>query len=128
MNISNYNENLLLNWALTTASVTRPSSWYIGLFSDTPGLIIDQPSSEITNDDYSRQVVSFATASSGSTSNISIVNFSATTTWSTVSYMGIFDSQSSGNLLFWGGFNQPRIIYPNDQLNFSLDTIKIFLN
>lgn len=128
MNISNYNENLLLTWALTTASATRPTSWYIGLFSDNTGLLVDQPSSEITNGDYSRQTVSFAVAGLGSTSNISTVNFYASTTWSTVSYLGIFDAQSSGNLLFWGAFNQPRIVYPNDQLNFSLDTIKIFLN
>jgi hypothetical protein len=42
--------------------------------------------------------------------------------------MGIFDAQSSGNLLFWGAFAIPRVVYPNDELNFSIDTIKILLN
>jgi hypothetical protein len=128
VNISNYNENLLLNWVLTTASTTRPTSWHIGLFSDAQGLLVDQPSTELTNGDYARQTTSFAVAALGSTSNISTVSFYATTTWSTVSYMGIFDAQSSGNLLFWGAFATPRVVYPNDELNFSIDTIKILLN
>lgn len=128
MNISNYNENLLLNWVLTNTAVTRPSSWYIGLFSDNTGLIIDQPSNEVLSQDYMRQTVSFATASIGSTSNISAVSFFATTTWSTVSYVGIFDSHTDGNLLFWGSLNQVKYIYPEDQLQFAPNTIKILLN
>jgi hypothetical protein len=128
MNISNYNENLLLNWALTTASVVRPTSWYVGLFSDSPGLLIDEPTNELMNQDYSRQTTSFSIAALGSVSNNSVASFYATTTWSTVSYLGIFDAESSGNLLFWGGFNIPRFIYPFETLNFSNNTIKIFLN
>ena len=33
---SDYTENLVLNWLFTGNSATRPTAWYVGLFTAAP--------------------------------------------------------------------------------------------
>ena len=33
---SDYTENLVLNWLFTTNSATRPTAWFVGLFTAAP--------------------------------------------------------------------------------------------
>lgn len=125
--LSNYNENLLLNWCLTNQTVNRPTSWYIGLFTDS-NVILDQPVSELVGNGYNRIQVSFSNAIGGTTSNTNPVIFIANETWNTVKYLGIFDSQSNGNLLFWGALSSPKTLEADDQLQFAVNSITISLD
>ena len=34
---SNFAEDLVLNWLLTTNSATRPTAWYVSLYTVAPG-------------------------------------------------------------------------------------------
>ncbi len=128
MNLSNYGENLLLNYILNTQSTTRPTSWYVGLFSDSPGLATDQPSAEISGNGYSRQGVTFGTAIGGSTSNLNAVTFAATGNWLPVTYAGIFDAASSGNLLFWTPLQSSISLSNGGQIIFAINTITATMN
>ena len=51
---TDYTENLVLNWVFTTNSATRPTAWYVGLFtaapSDTGG------GTEVSGSGYARVV------------------------------------------------------------------------
>ena len=51
---TDYTENLVLNYLLTANSVTRPTAWYVGLFtaapSDTGG------GTEVSGNGYARKV------------------------------------------------------------------------
>lgn len=125
--LSNYNENLLLNWVLTNQSVTRPTSWYLGLFTDS-NIITDEPSSELVGAGYSRLPITFSTASAGSTSNTNPIVFSADGNWTTVKYVGIFDAQANGHLLFWGAMSSPKTLELDDQLQFAVNSITISLD
>ncbi len=128
MNLSNYGENLLLNYILNAQSTTRPTSWYVGLFSDSPGLATDQPSTELSGNGYSRQGATFGAAIGGSTSNLNAITFAATGDWLPVTYAGIFDAASSGNLLFWTPLQSSISLSNGGQIIFAINTITATMN
>lgn len=125
---SNSLENLVLTWALTAGAVTRPSSWYIGLFTDAAGLATDQPTTEATTGNcpgYARQQVTSWTISGTNPTqaqNNQAVTFTATGAWATVNYFGIFDASTAGNLLYWGSI-PAKTLANTDQLQFGVNQI-----
>ncbi len=128
INVSNYAENLILKFMLTTQSATRPTSWYVGFFSDPKGAVLDQPSTELSGSGYSRQSVSFSTPTTGSCSNTNAITFSATGTWTPANYVGVFDSVSSGNLLFWGELVNSIGLEAGGEIQFAVNTIIITMD
>ena len=128
ISVSNYSENLILKFMLTTQSATRPTSWYVGFFSDSQGISIDQPSIELTGLGYTRQSVSFTTPTTGSCSNSNLVTFTAAGTWTPANYVGIFDSISGGNLLFWGELQNSIGLDIDGQIQFATNTITISMD
>ena len=128
MNISNYAENLLLNFALNSQTATRPTSWYVGVYSDAAGLTTDEPTQELSGNGYSRQSVSFTAASGGSLSNSNLVNFQATGDWATANYIGILDGATSGHLLFWGALQSGISLANGGQILFPINSIVVYMN
>jgi hypothetical protein len=126
--LSNYAEKLLLDWAMTTGSATRPTAWYVALYTaapdDTGG------GTEVSGSGYSRQSVTFGAASSpgGTTSNTGAVTFTASGgSWGTVSHIGIFDNSSGGNLLWHGAMTASKSVADGDTLEFSIGNIDLTL-
>jgi hypothetical protein len=126
--LSNYAEKLLLDWAMTTGSATRPTAWYVALYTaapdDTGG------GTEVSGSGYSRQAVTFGAASSpgGTTSNTGAVTFTASGgSWGTVSHIGIFDNSSGGNLLWHGSMTASKSVADGDTLEFSIGNIDLTL-
>ena len=96
--LSDYLENEVLDHILGTGAYTMPSSVYIGLSTGSFG--DDASGTELSGSGYTRKIVTFSAAASGTTSNNAIIEFPAATgSWGTVSHFGVFDAASSGNLL-----------------------------
>jgi hypothetical protein len=126
--LSNYAEKLLLDWAMTTGSATRPTAWYVALYTaapdDTGG------GTEVSTGGYARQSVTFGAASSpgGTTSNTNTVSFTASGAgYGTVSHIGIFDNVSGGNLLWHGSMTASKTVADGDTLEFSIGNIDLTL-
>lgn len=126
--LSNYAEKLLLDWAMTTGSATRPTAWYVALYTaapdDTGG------GTEVSTGGYARQSVTFDAASSpgGTTSNNNVVSFTASgASYGTVSHIGIFDNVSGGNLLWHGSMTASKTVADGDTLEFSVGNIDLTL-
>ena len=126
--LSNYAEKLLLDWAMTTGSATRPTAWYVALYTaapdDTGG------GTEVSTGGYARQSVTFGAASSpgGTTSNTNTVSFTASGAgYGTVSHIGIFDNSSGGNLLWHGAMTASKSVADGDTLEFSIGNIDLTL-
>lgn len=124
--LSNYAEKLLLDFAMTTGSATRPTAWYVALFTaapdDTGG------GTEVSTGGYARQSVTFSAASSpgGTTSNSNTVSFTASGAgYGTVSHIGIFDNVSGGNLLWHGSMTASKTVADGDTLEFSIGNIDL---
>jgi len=113
--LSDYAENKILDHLLGTSAYTFPSQAYLGL--STGSLGDDASGTELSGNNYSRVVINFDAASSGTTDNSAAVEFAAATgSWGSVSHFGIYDAASSGNLLVHGAFSAAKTIGSGDIL------------
>ena len=125
---SDYTENKVLDHALATAAWTAPTNVYVGLHTSSPA---DDASGtgEISGNNYSRKVASFASATGGSASTSATITFDAATgTWGTISHIGIYDASSAGNLLFHGAVTTSKTIESGDTFQISSGNLSISLD
>jgi len=126
--LSDYAEKLLLDWMMTTGSATRPTAWYVALYTAAPS--DSGGGTEVSGSGYSRQSVAFAAASTpgGTTSNTGAVTFtSAGGSWGTVSHIGLHDASTSGNLLWHGAMTASKTIGDGDILEFAIGNIDLVI-
>ena len=124
--LSDHAENLLLNFLMTTGTATRPTSWYVALFTSAPNDA--GGGTEVSGNGYSRQSVSWDTASGtgGTTANSGAVSFTASGSgFGTVTHIGIFDASSSGNLLWHGAMDTAKSVASGDVLQFAVGAIDL---
>ena len=124
--LSDYAEKLLLDFLMTTGTATRPTNWYVALYTGAPS--DSGGGTEVSAGGYARQSVSFNAASSpgGTTSNSHEVSFTASGgDYGTVTHMGIFDASSSGNLLWHGALTASKTVADGDTLTFAVGNIDL---
>ena len=127
---TDYTENLVLTYLLTTGSATRPTAWYVGLFtaapSDTGG------GTEVSGSAYARVVTGTITVSGTSptnATNAAAIEFAAASggNWGTVGWAGIFDASTAGNLLAWAPLTTSRVINDGDVFRIPASSLTITL-
>ena len=126
---SDYTENLVLNWLLTTNSATRPTAWYVGLFtaapSDTGG------GTEVTGNAYARVATGSITVSGTSTTatNAAAIEFAAASggNWGNIGWAAIFDASTSGNMLAWAALTTSRTINDGDVFRIPAGSLTVTL-
>jgi hypothetical protein len=126
---SDYTENLLLNWLLTTNSATRPTAWYVGLFtaapSDTGG------GTEVTGNGYARVATGTISISGTSTTatNAASIEFAAASggNWGTITHAAIFDASTGGNMLAWAPLTTSRTINSGDVFRIPAGSLTVTL-
>ena len=74
---SNYLENKVIDHFLGTSSTSAPSNVYMGLFTSNPTDAGSGTELTIGSNGYTRQVITFNAASSGSATNSSAETFTA---------------------------------------------------
>jgi hypothetical protein len=123
---SNYTENLALTWLLTASAATRPSAWYVALFTTDP---TDAGSgTEVSGTNYSRKSVTFSVTGDTAT-NSGAVTFDPAGTggWGTITHIGVYDSSTAGNLLFHGAVTTSKQIDQGDTFQISTSNLSITL-
>ena len=126
---SDYLENKLIDQIFRGQAYSFPGTLYFGLLtaapSDTGG------GTEVSGGSYARvsvtasmanfagtQAAGSTTASSGTsgtTSNNNNITFpSPTGSWGVVSYVGVYDASTSGNLLAYGALTTPKTVNSGD--------------
>lgn len=124
--LSDFSEKLILDWLMTTGSATRPTAWYVGLYTAAPNDA--GGGTELSGNGYARETVAFAAATSGAgtTSNSGAVVFTADGgDWGSVTHMGIHDASSSGNLLWHGALAAAKTVLDGDSLEFAVGNIDL---
>lgn len=121
---SNYLENKVVDHFLGTSSTSAPSNVYLGLFTSDP---TDAGSgNEVSGNGYTRQVITFNSASGGAATNSSAETLTASGgNWGTITHFGIFDASSSGNLLYHGALANDKVIEDGDSLVVAASAITI---
>lgn len=124
--LSDYAEKLLLDWMMTTGSATRPTTWFVALYTSAPG--DGGGGTEVSGGGYARQSVLFNAAATpgGTTSNTADVSFTATGgDYGTVTHLGIFDAVSTGNLLWHGALTASKTVEDGDTITFTAGNIDL---
>lgn len=124
--LSDYAEKLILDWLMTTGSATRPTNWYVALYTAAPS--DSGGGTEVSGNGYSRQAVTFnaATSGTGTTSNSGAVTFTAAGgSWGSISHIGIHDASTGGNLLWHGSLLASKTISDGDTLEFAIGNIDL---
>lgn len=124
--LSDHAEALLLDWLMTSGSATRPTAWYVALYTAAPS--DSGGGTEVSGSGYAREAVTFAAAASpgGTTSNSGAVTFSASGgDWGSVTHIGIHDAVSGGNLLWHGAMTAAKTVNDGDTLEFSIGNIDL---
>lgn len=126
--LSDYAEKLVLDWLMTTGSATRPTAWYVALYTAAPSDA--GGGTEVSGAGYSRKAITFNTASTpgGTTSNSGIVSWTAAGgNYGTVTHVGLFDASTAGNLLWQGGLSTLKTVNDGDTIQFSAGNLTLTL-
>jgi len=125
--LSDVAEKLLLDWLMTTGTATRPTAWYVALYTLAPS--DSGGGTDVSGGGYARQSVTFDAAATpgGTTSNNNVVQFTASgANYGTVTHIGIHSASSgSGNLLWHGAMTASRVVNDGDTLEFSVGNIDL---
>ena len=134
--LSDFAENKLLDHVLGTTSFTAPAKVYVGLHTSSPNesssaaTEIGGSAGASTTGGYSRIEATFAAASGGSCSNNANITFAtATSTYGTISHIGIYDSSTpgQGNLLLHGALDSSKTIETGDTFQISTGNLTVTL-
>jgi hypothetical protein len=114
MSLTNAFETSTLSYLLTAGSVTRPTAWYIALFTSDP-TDTGTAGTEVTGNAYARTAVTFS-VTGNTASNTAGVEFPAASggAWGTVSHIGIMDASTAGNMLIHSGLAASKEIADGD--------------
>jgi hypothetical protein len=115
MSLTNAFETHTLQYLLTTDSVTRPTSWYIGLFTSDPTDTGSAGTEVSTGTGYARTAVTF-TVTGDTASNSAAVEFPAASggNWGTISHIGVMDAATGGNMIVHSALDTAKAINDGD--------------
>jgi hypothetical protein len=122
--MSNYLENALINATLRNTSYTTPTTVYLALYTDDP--TDADTGTEVTGNGYARQSITFGAPSNGVSTNTAAIEFpQATGSWGTVSYVGIRDASTSGNLLYHTALDASKTIATGDVFRVAIGSLSV---
>ncbi len=126
MSFTNDLETRVLQWALTNGSPTRPTAWYIGLFTAAPGET--GGGTEISGNGYTREAVTFTVSGNTASNNAAIEFPTASGSWGTVTHAAIFDASTSGNMIAYASLTASKIIDTGDVLRIPSGDLDVTLD
>jgi hypothetical protein len=126
MSLTNAFETETLEWLFTTTGVTRPTAWYVGLYTVAP--TDSGGGTEVSGFDYARVSVTLSVTGDTATNGSALEWATATGTWGTVVAVGIFDAVSAGNLIAYGNLTTSKTITTGDVFRISTGNLDITLD
>ena len=126
MSFTNDLETRVLQWALTAGSPTRPTAWYIGLFTAAPGEA--GGGTEVSGGSYVRQAVTFTVSGNLATNSAAVEWPTATGTWGTITHVAVFDALTSGNMLVYATLTSSKTIASGDVLRIPAGDLDVTLD
>lgn len=112
MSFSNAFETDVLEWAFTGTAVTRPTAWYLALFTSNPSET--DSGTEVSGGGYARQSTTFS-VSGNTASNAGAIEYpTATGSYGTVTHVGIYTASSGGTLIAYAALTTSKAIDTGD--------------
>jgi|TARA_R110000796_G_scaffold56051_2_gene130232 hypothetical protein len=119
-------ETRVLTWVFTTSSATRPTAWFVALYTAAPNDA--GGGTEVSGAGYVRKAATF-TVSGDTASNSGAIEYpTATGNYGTVSHVGIFDASSGGNLIAYAALTVSKTISTGDVLRIPAGDLDVTLS
>jgi hypothetical protein len=126
---TDYTENLALTYLFTTGAATRPTAWYVGLFTAAPSDA--GGGTEVSGNGYARVVTGTISGSGTATTftNAAAIEFAAASggNWGTIGWAGIFTASTGGTLLAWAPLTTAKAINDGDIFRIPASSLSITL-
>ena len=126
MSLTNTFETTTLTWLLTANSATRPTAWYIGLFTAAPN--DTGGGTEVSGTGYVREAVTF-TVTGDTASNSAAVEWPvAGGSWGTITDLAIFDAVTAGNMIGYATLTNAKTIATGDVFRIPVGDLDVTLD
>lgn len=126
MSFSNTFETAVLNWALTNGAVTRPTAWYVGLYTSDP--TDAGTGTEVSGGGYAREAVTF-TVTGNEATNSGVIEFDAATApFGTVTHVAVLDALTGGNIITHGALSASKAIGTGDIFRIAAGDLDVTLD
>jgi len=123
---SNFLENALINATLRNTSYTSPTTVYVALYTSDP--TDADTGTECSGTSYVRQAVTFGAPSNGVSTNSATVEFpQAGGAWGTISFIGLRDASTAGNLLYHTALDASKTIATGDVFRIATGSLSVTL-
>ena len=126
MSFSNTYETTVLQWTFTNGAVTRPTAWYIGLFTAAPGEA--GGGTEVSGGGYVRKAVTFSVSGNLATNSAAVEFDVATADWGTITDIAVFDASTGGNQIAYATLTTSKTIATGDVLRVPAGDLDITLD
>jgi len=124
--MSNHLENALINATLRNTTYTSPAAVYVSLHTADP--TDAGTGTEVTGGSYVRQAATFGAPSDGvSTTTADIEYPQATAGYGTVGWIGIWDADTSGNMLYHTALSTSKTIDTGDIFKIAAGSLTVTL-
>jgi hypothetical protein len=128
LSLSNTFETRVLTWLFTGDAVTRPSAFYIALFTSNPAEDASGTEVSTSGTAYARQSATFTVSGNEATNSAAIEFPTATASYGTVSHIGVFDAASAGNLIAYAALTTSKAIDTGDVLRLPANELDITMD
>jgi len=136
---TNYLDQQIQKLLFSNTAYTIPGTWYVGLSTTTPSQGASANFTEPVGNGYARVSaannstnwvpVASPPATGYTMQNNAALNFpSATGSWGTVTYFGIFDALSGGNLVGFGQLSAPQSVASGVAPSFAVGALTVSNN
>ena len=126
MSFSNTFETRVLTWVFTNSSATRPTAWFVALYTSAPNDA--GGGTEVSGGAYARQAVTFSVSGDTATNSGAIEYPTATAGYGTVTHVGIFDASTGGNLIAYAALTASKTIDTGDVLRLPAGDLDVTLD
>lgn len=124
--MSNYLENAFINASLRATNFTAPTSVYVSLHTADP--TDAGTGTEVSGNAYVRKAATFASPSNGASATSADVTFDqATGSWGTITHIGIWDAESTGNMLYHTPLTTSKTIDSGDIFKIASGSLTVTL-
>ena len=122
--MSNYLENALINGTLRATNYTAPAAVYVSLHTADP--TDAGTGTEVSGGSYIRQAATFGAPSNGVATTTADIDFpQATASYGLVGWIGIWDAQTTGNMLYHTALDVAKDIEINDIFKISSGNLTV---
>jgi hypothetical protein len=124
--MSNYLEDALINGTLRGTTYTAPTTTFLALYTSDP--TDADTGTEVSGGSYARQAITMGAPSNGASTNSAAIEYpQCTADWGTVSFVGIRDAVTGGNLLYHTALDTSKVIANGDIFKITAGNLSVTL-